>query len=408
MHHHVHVGGRRRFEHDPLKDKKVLQFRNYCRAMTATMHGPPSRTTNHQPLLPTHLRSVSGSSVVGGTDTLTATLVSGSMGIGRCAITFKFRNGAKFHAITDGNGVAIASGIPAPRKPGLYEFTALFAGSPHFAACSSTGYMTAVASPTPVPAPAPTPTPTPVPVPQPAPAPTPVPGLPDPLPTEDWTTKMGPDWGDMGNADKGDCTAAACGHIIAEQTSQFGLPVVPTTQQVLDMYSRYSGYVPGQPSTDRGATCQQALNDWLTHGLVGYKPTAYMAVDLTNQVEVEQAIEIFGNVYIGIDLPLAVSKLINQGDVWDIPAGQALTGQWEPGSWGGHCVPLLGYGVHGNYADATWGRIQYMTPRFLSTFGSSANYGEGYVVYCPAWLGPNGVTPSGFDKSQLDADIKAL
>jgi hypothetical protein len=212
----------------------------------------------------------------------------------------------------------------------------------------------------------------------------------------------------MGNDTLGDCTGASVGHIVEEITSQFGTPVVATAQQVIDFYAAYSGYVPGKPATDQGATCQQCLDYWMAHGFLGYKPDAYMAVDLTNEIEVQQAIEVFGNIYIGIGLPLAIQDLTNRGDIWDLPVGQTLTGKWTPGSWGGHAVPLLGYGVTGNLPFATWGQIEAMTPRFRAAYGSSSAGGEGYVVYCKAWIGPDGKTPSGFDQSQLDADIKAL
>ncbi len=404
----VHIGGRKPFERDPLTDQHVLQFRHYARSMTAPTHGLPVKLTfnKHRPL-PSHLRSVSGSSVVGGHDMLTATLVSGGLGLFGAKLVFQFRNGAKFKDVTDEVGVATVSGMPAPKKPGLYEFSVSFAGDHNFSACSSVGYMNAVAptpSPGPTPTPVPSPPPTPTPAPTPSPTPTPAPGpLPTPVATEDWTTKVGTDWGMMGNDTTGNCTGASVGHIIEEQTSQFGTPVVATTQQVLDFYSAYSGYVPGKPDTDHGATCQQALNYWMAHGLIGYKPEAYMAVDLTNEVEVQQAIEVFGNIYVGIDLPAAIQNLTNHGDVWDIPVGQ-----WKPGSWGGHAIPLLGYGVSGHLPFPTWGQIEGMTPRFRSAYGSSAAGGEGYVVYCKAWIGPNGLTPSGFDQAQLDADIKVL
>ena len=87
--------------------------------------------------------------------------------------------------------------------------------------------------------------------------------------TVDWYSRVPADWGMMGNDQVGDCTAAAISHAIEQWTAYTDpTPVVMSTDQVISAYSAVSGYVPGDPATDRGALCADVLRYWATTGML--------------------------------------------------------------------------------------------------------------------------------------------
>jgi hypothetical protein len=60
-----------------------------------------------------------------------------------------------------------------------------------------------------------------------------LPGLPPPPPTQDWGSKVGANWGMMGNDKIGDCTCAAAGHLVMDWTANTGKEVAPSVQQIV-------------------------------------------------------------------------------------------------------------------------------------------------------------------------------
>jgi hypothetical protein len=53
------------------------------------------------------------------------------------------------------------------------------------------------------------------------------------------------------------------------------------------------------------------------------------------------------------NLPLAFEH-INPPEVWDVPAGQQLTGDWTPGTWGGHSTFVDSYDATGPVICHSW------------------------------------------------------
>ena len=126
-----------------------------------------------------------------------------------------------------------------------------------------------------------------------------------------------------------------------------------TDQQIIEMYTAIGGYDPNAPlnpdgsnPTDNGCVMLDALNYWRETGFCGYKMEAYVSANPRSPTEFEQAIALFGNTAIGVELPVAVQG----SSTWDNPPN--LTGDWAPGSWGGHAIPAGAYwpGGHGRQA----------------------------------------------------------
>lgn len=221
------------------------------------------------------------------------------------------------------------------------------------------------------------------------------PSLPAPPTAIDWTNGL-VDWGMNLNDVLGDCVCAGIAHVIRGWSQINGTPKILTDDQVLSLYEEIGGYVPGDPSTDRGCVEMGALNYWRTTGCVGDFLSAYAAVSPTNTSEVKSAITLFGNLYLGVALPISAQTQ----DVWDVPSGGTV-GNGLPGSWGGHCVPVLAYDNDG-LTCITWGAQKKLTWAFFAAYVD-----ESYALLNNDWL-KNDAAPNGFDLATLKADLNAL
>jgi hypothetical protein len=193
----------------------------------------------------------------------------------------------------------------------------------------------------------------------------------------------------------GDCVIAAAAHMIQQWTFYAGHPSQPSDADVLAGYEDVGGYQPGNPSTDNGTNMLDFLNYWRQTGLAGHKIAAYLMVDWTDDVEVRQAIHLFGNLYFGIQLPVSA-----QGqDKWIVPDGGIYGPDGQPGSWGGHCIPLVASSPETRTCE-TWGTTLKMSHNFSDDYGD-----EAYVVLSQDWINSSGLSPDGFDFAQLRADL---
>jgi hypothetical protein len=196
----------------------------------------------------------------------------------------------------------------------------------------------------------------------------------------------------------GDCVAAASGHMQQQWNFYAGHSWQPTDADILASYEAVGGYDPGNPNTDNGMDMLSYLQWWKSTGLGGRKIGAYLAVDWTNLVEVRQAIQLFGNVYLGVQLPVTA-----QGqNAWTVANGGVYSANGAPGSWGGHCIPLMASSAE-THTCVTWGMSLKMSHKFLEDYGD-----EAFCVLSQDWIETAGVAPSGFDIAQLQADLAAL
>jgi len=213
----------------------------------------------------------------------------------------------------------------------------------------------------------------------------------------DWTTKV-TDWGMMGNDKVGDCTCAAAGHLIECWTSWVDpQPVMLADPVILAAYSAVSGYNPADPATDQGADMLTVMNYWRQTGVGGHKISGFAAVNPTDQNELRSAIGLFGGVNVGLNMPVSA-----QGQqVWDVPADPSAPDA-QPGSWGGHDVPYLGYNATGP-VGVTWGSVVQITWAFHEKYCD-----ECFAAVSPDFLASSGIDPQGFNLAQLLADLATI
>ncbi|MGH7118162.1 MAG: hypothetical protein ACREFP_04095 [Acetobacteraceae bacterium] len=189
----------------------------------------------------------------------------------------------------------------------------------------------------------------------------------------DWSQHVA-SWPMLDNDQTGDCTIAAVGHAVQCWCAAAGEPRVMTDAEAIAGYEDF-GYVPGNPSTDQGANAQDVLTRWTRGGFeVGGARdtlTGFCVLNTLDDLEVRSAIAWLGATYVGIALPLAVQG----ADTWDCgplePNGAPSSGPWAPGSWGGHAVPIVGYGPWGLLV-VTWGKTLRMTWSFWRTYADEA------------------------------------
>jgi len=218
-------------------------------------------------------------------------------------------------------------------------------------------------------------------------------GLPAPPAKVDYTAKI-TNLGMMLNDKLGDCTCAAVGHCIQEWTAEAQKQqVILPDQTILQLYEVVGHYNPNNPNTDKGAIELNVLNYWLANPVAGNQLSAFAALEPHNHQEIQDAVYIFGNCYIGLALPLTAQTQT----VWTVPPG-GPNGQGAPGSWGGHAVPIVAYDQRG-LTCITWGELKRMTWQFWNAYCD-----EAYGLLSPDWVDA-GKTPAGFNWQQLETDM---
>lgn len=206
------------------------------------------------------------------------------------------------------------------------------------------------------------------------------------------------DWGMMLNDAEGDCTCAATGHAIQSTSAAATGEIVTVPDTAIQTaYEGACGYVPGDASTDRGGVEIDVLKYFQKIGVGGVKLDAFVALEPQNRDHVELSVDLLGGTYIGLQLPISAQTQ----DVWHITYS-GTSGNASPGSWGGHAVWVLGYGLNG-LTCITWGQVKYMSWRFWFTYCD-----EAYGLILPTWFNKNNVAPSGFKLDNLLADSKLL
>lgn len=207
-----------------------------------------------------------------------------------------------------------------------------------------------------------------------------------------------------GNDELGDCTAAGAGHIMGIWRGNAGNSApAPTREQVIDFYSRTTGYNPSDPNTDQGGDEVTVLNYWRDKGFFSDgtgKIACWVNVDATNPVEVRQAIWLAEAVYFGVELPNAwVSPMPQQsGFLWDVIG--------EPVPQNGHCF------IAGSYDRMplvdSWGEFGYITDAAVAKYASGPG-GELHAAFSLDCINrASQKTDSGFAFEDLIADSKAL
>lgn len=206
-------------------------------------------------------------------------------------------------------------------------------------------------------------------------------------------------WGMLANDKYGDCTIAGVAHAVQvwEAATKDTIPQYDD-ETILSYYSKWDGYVKGDPNTDNGGIELDVLNSWRHEQFEGHELLAYCALNTANEIHVKQGINLFGVVYIGVELPITAQRQ----EVWSITSDPG-DGTADVGSWGGHCVIVLGYDdADKTYLFLSWGRLMKMTYDFWKRYTS-----EAYPLMSKDWI-QSGIAPSGLDQAKLNNALQAI
>lgn len=220
-------------------------------------------------------------------------------------------------------------------------------------------------------------------------------GLASPPASVDYSKPV-PVWPMMGNDKYGDCTCAAAGHMIEEWTANTGKEETMSDSQILTAYKHFAGNNP-----DAGANMLDVLKYWRKTGVGGDKIMAFAQLQPRSIIQAKDAINLFGNCYIGVALPnFAVPP---GGDFlaipWVVPP-QGPVGDAAPNPANGHCVPAVGYDDR-NLHVVTWGALKMMSWEFYQAYMD-----EAFAVLSHDWINKKvGTAPNGFNLAALQEDL---
>jgi len=130
-----------------------------------------------------------------------------------------------------------------------------------------------------------------------------------------------------GNDKLGDCTIAALAHAETVYNGMLGTQKIMSKQAVVKLYMHLTGGV------DSGLNELDVLNYWRNNPVSGDKIITYTSIDPKNHTHIQQAIKLFGGVYLGFQ--------VQENCVEEFDARQP----WTPGPLtnDGHAVYAVAY-----------------------------------------------------------------
>jgi hypothetical protein len=187
-----------------------------------------------------------------------------------------------------------------------------------------------------------------------------------------------------GNDTLGDCTIAALAHSITVYNGLVGKKKIAARQDVIKLYYLLTG------GKDSGMNELDVLNYWQSHAALGDEILAYAKIDVKNHTHVQQAIELFGGVYLGFQ--------VQENCVQEFNAHKP----WTPGKLtnDGHAVYAVGYDKTG-VTVLTWGNTQKGTWAWWDECVD-----EAYAILPPE--AKKADFDAGFNFAQLKADLAAV
>jgi hypothetical protein len=210
----------------------------------------------------------------------------------------------------------------------------------------------------------------------------------------DWASKVTA-WPMYDNDRFGDCTCAALGHAVQAWTTYGkGNTVTLSIDDVLGLYSAVTGFDPQTGANDRGAVEQDVLGFVQKYGIGGHRIRAFAQVDHKNLNEMKLALQHFGTVYVGFQVPESAQQQFGAGQPWTVVPGSPIEG--------GHAIDIQKWDADYMYA-VTWGKLQPMTTDFWLTYGD-----EAWVIITDDWLNENGLSPEGLNVTALLGDFDEI
>lgn len=187
-----------------------------------------------------------------------------------------------------------------------------------------------------------------------------------------------------GNDTLGDCTIAALAHAVTTFSGLIGANNIMAQQDVVKLYMHLTGGI------DSGLNELDVLNYWQSNVVSGDEIVAYAKVDEKNHIHVQQAIKLFGGVYLGFQ--------VQQNCLQEFDSHQP----WTPGplTQDGHAVFAVAYDSAG-VTVLTWGNTQKGSWGWWDECVD-----EAYAILPPEAQKP-GFAP-GFNFAQLKADLAAV
>lgn len=202
----------------------------------------------------------------------------------------------------------------------------------------------------------------------------------------------------FGNDKYGDCTCAGAANLLILMTCHTGSVVIPTLQNVLDLYTAVTGFDQATGANDNGAAMTDVLEYLRTVGLCDHKILAWAQIDHNDTEHRKIACDLFGGTYVGVKLPQSAQNqfIENKQCDWEVINNSSIEG--------GHCIIRPGYGSRGD-DYVTWGNWEVKA----STEWSSTYVEEEYIVVTEDWIdSATKKTPGGIDLNTLLSDLKLL
>jgi hypothetical protein len=196
----------------------------------------------------------------------------------------------------------------------------------------------------------------------------------------------------------GDCTIATTGHEIQAWTAYAGAEVTIPEAAVITAYSAVSGYDPATGANDNGASVQDVLAYWRKTGIGGHRIAGFAELGTVgNLTMAKQCLDLFGTVYLGINVPQSAMDQNHAGQPWSYVGDQNIVG--------GHAIPVQRWATNvvGEIEVVTWGQLQRMTRGFWRHYVE-----EAWVVFSEDWMTAGAVTVEGLNVAQLRADFTSL
>jgi len=187
-----------------------------------------------------------------------------------------------------------------------------------------------------------------------------------------------------GNDTLGDCTIAGLAHATTAYDGLLGKQEIMPKGSVVALYEKLTG------GPDTGLNELDVLKYWSNHKVYGSDILAFVSVDPKNHPHIQQAMQLFGGVYLGFQ--------VQQNAIADFQGRKP----WTPGKLtnDGHCVYAVAYDQNG-VTVLTWGNTQQGTWAWWDECVD-----EAYAIVPQQAKNPE--FAPGFNVAQLQADLKQV
>jgi hypothetical protein len=187
-----------------------------------------------------------------------------------------------------------------------------------------------------------------------------------------------------GNDTLGDCTIAGLAHAMTVYRGLVGTQTIVPKQAVVKLYYHLTG------GLDSGLQELEVLNYWRQNAFSGEEILAFVKIDPKNHTHVQQAVQLFGGVYLGFQ--------VQQDCIQDFDARKP----WTPGplTKDGHAVFAVAYDQNG-VTVLTWGNTQQATWAWWDECVD-----EAYAILPQEAKKPD--FAPGFDIALLQTDLSAV